>query len=270
MAAFTLTAKAGSAGRIDLSDLIPALITGAGAAAVSAIPVGGGAAPIRLGDVFAVSGEPGVDVTINAANLVVDGIAAGLAGGKVIFNGSAGNNAGRGMKGGTLEIRGNAGAYLGTGMKGGIIHVVGSAGDFVGGVASGKRFGMTGGTIVIDGNAGARAGDKMRRGLILVRGKTGEAAGSRMAGGTIVAEGGFGPRPGPLMRRGTLIGPRADEILATFADCGVHDLVILKLMARAWARELGPLAPRQLPQTVRRFAGDLAAIGKGELLVTAG
>ena len=116
--------------------------------------------------------------------------------------------------------------------------------------------------VIIDGNLGARAGDKMRRGLILVRGKTGDVAGSRMVGGTIVAEGGFGANAGQLMRRGTLIGPSVSRMLSTFGDCGVHDLVILKVMARAWAKELGPLAPKALPQAVRRFAGDLAAIGK--------
>jgi formylmethanofuran dehydrogenase subunit C len=44
--------------------------------------------------------------------------------------------------------------------------------------------------------------------------------------------------------------------------------VILKVMARGWAKELGALAPRAIPATVRRFAGDLATIGKGELLLT--
>jgi formylmethanofuran dehydrogenase subunit C len=90
-----------------------------------------------------------------------------------------------------------------------------------------------------------------------------------MVGGTIVAEGGFGAHAGQLMRRGTLIGPNATPMLATFGDCGLHELVILKVMERAWARELGELAPHPLPAVVRRFAGDLASIGKGELLLTA-
>jgi len=269
MAGLTLTAKPSASGRIDLTDLARALQAGQPSSALAALVVGRGSEPARLGDMFEISGTAGPDAAIEAGHLVADGVGAGLAGGTLTFTGNAGNNAGRAMKGGRLEIRGNAGTYLATGMKGGLIHVTGSAGDFVGGVASGKRFGMTGGTVVIEGDAGGRAGDKMRRGLILIRGKTGEAAGSRMAGGTIVAEGGFGLRPGPLMRRGTLIGPDTGQMLSTFGDCGVHDLVILAVMARAWSRELGPLAPRQLPQKVRRFAGDLAAIGKGELLMTA-
>ena len=90
-----------------------------------------------------------------------------------------------------------------------------------------------------------------------------------MIGGTIVAEGGFGANAGQLMRRGTLIGPRVDRMLPTFADCGHHELVILRVMERGWGRVLGPLAPEPFPAGVRRFAGDLAAIGKGELLLTA-
>ena len=70
------------------------------------------------------------------------------------------------------------------------------------------------------------------------------------------------------MRRGTLIAPNVEQMLATFGDCGAHDLVILKVMSRGWVRELGALAPHALPASVRRFAGDLATIGKGELLLT--
>lgn len=269
MADLTLKLKAAPAVRIDLSGLIPALKARQSAAELDHLVVADGLHPLRLGDVFAITGSAGGSIAIEGGSGRIDGIGAGLTTGTLTVDGDAGAGAGRGMSGGRLDICGSAGSYLASGMKAGIIHVSGSVGDFAGGVGAGKRFGMTGGTVVVDGDIGARAGDKMRRGLILVRGKTGEAAGSRMIGGTIVAEGGFGPGPGQLMRRGSLIGPKAEQMLSTFADCGVHDLVILKVMSRAWARELGPLAPRALPQAVRRFAGDLATIGKGELLLTA-
>lgn len=268
MALLTLSAKAGASGRIDLAGLSAVLATAKRTGDLAKLQVGTSTDGAHLGDVFAISGELGGDIAMETGSLVVDNLGAGLTGGRLTVTGNAGNFAGRGMKAGSLEIKGNAGDYLASGLKGGLIHVTGSAGNFVGAVAAGKRFGMSGGNVVVEGNIGSRAGDKMRRGLILVRGSTGEAAGSRMAGGTIIAEGGFGPRPGPLLRRGSLIGPKVDDMLATFADCGVHELVILGLMSRAWTRELGPLAPRQLPHKVRRFAGDLAAIGKGELLLT--
>jgi formylmethanofuran dehydrogenase subunit C len=266
MRLLTLKLKAAASSRIDLSGLAPALAAGASAAAIGQLPVGNGQ---RVGDVFTVSGSTGGNITISGSSDRIDGIGAGLTGGTLTVEGDVGANAGAGMRGGKLEIHGSAGPYLASGMKGGIIHVTGNAGDYIGGVASGHRFGMTGGNVIVDGNIGARAGDKMRRGLILVRGKTGDACGSRMIGGTIVAEGGFGTNAGQLMRRGTLIGPKVESMSSTFADCGLHELVILAVMSRAWTRELGPLAPKPMPRTVRRFAGDLAAIGKGELLLTA-
>ncbi len=266
MSQLTLKLKAAPSGRIDLSGLAPALAAGATASAISQLPVAHG---VRLSDIFTVSGTTGGTVTISGGSERLDGVGAGLTGGTLVVAGDVGANAGVGMKGGKLEIRGSAGPYLASGMKGGIIHVTGNAGDHIGGVAAGHRFGMTGGNVIIDGNIGARAGDKMRRGLILVRGKTGDAAGSRMIGGTIVAESGFGTNAGQLMRRGTLIGPKVERMSSTFADCGVHELVILSVMSRAWTRELGTLAPKPIPRTVRRFAGDLAAIGKGEVLITA-
>jgi len=266
MSQLTLTLKSAPRTRIDLSGLAPAIAGGASASALALLTI---APSTRLGDLFAISGTADGDITLSGTTSRVDGIGAGLASGTWTVEGDTGANAGLNMRGGKLVIKGNAGPYLASGMKAGMIHVTGDAGDFAGGVASGKRFGMTGGSVIIDGNAGTRIGNKMRRGLILVRGRVGEAAGSRMVGGTIVAEGGFGAHAGQLMRRGTLIGPNVEQMSATFADCGLHELVILSIMSRVWKHELGPLAPKPFPAKVRRYAGDLASIGKGEILLTA-
>jgi formylmethanofuran dehydrogenase subunit C len=128
---------------------------------------------------------------------------------------------------------------------------------------------MLGGTAVIGGNIGARAGEKMRRGTIIVKGKTGEGAGTRMIGGTIWAEGGIGPLPGFMMRRGTLIGPSVESLLPTFVDCGKHDLVIVRVMSRYLKGALGTLAPAPMPLFVRKIGGDMATIGRGEILLPA-
>ena len=269
MAHLTLKLKAKPECRIDLSGLAPAIAAGSSLADLEKLTVSGGLTPVCLADVFTLSGTPGDTITIAGGSDRLDGVGAGMTSGMLTIDGDVGNTAGQGMRGGRLEIHGSAGAYLGTGVRAGLIHISGSAGDYAGAVTAGHRFGMVGGTIVIDGNLGARAGDKMRRGLILVRGHTGELAGSRMIGGTIIAEGGFGATPGQLMRRGTLIGPHAGRLLNTFADCGFHELVILSVMSRAWQRDLGPLAPKRFSHKVQRFAGDLATIGKGELLLTA-
>lgn len=265
MSGLRLRLKSAPSGRLDLSCLHPAALTAESASSVARMPFEGG----TLGDLFEVS------VIADDATLVLagttgscDGIGDGLRSGTLVVEGDVGHYAGRFMRGGRLDIRGSAGDYLGAGMKGGLITVAGSAGSHAGGQLPGQKFGMAGGVIRVGGDIGDRAGDRMRRGTIIVKGRTGAAAGSRMAGGTIWSEGGFGPSAGPLMRRGTLIGPRAEQMLATFVDCGEQDMVFLRLISRYVADELGALAPAPLPARVRRYAGDMATIGRGELLLT--
>jgi formylmethanofuran dehydrogenase subunit C len=126
---------------------------------------------------------------------------------------------------------------------------------------------MTGGAIHVRGDVGARAGDRMRRGFLLIEGAAGEYAGSRMIAGTIAIGGEAGPLPGYLMNRGTmLLAGGYREMAPTFLDCGAFELVAARLLAghvektsaRLGAAFRGPL---------RRYAGDLAALGKGELFV---
>lgn len=268
MAGLVLKLKADPGERLDFSGLTPDVLAAGATPNLANQIVGTTRRGIKLSDIFDIRASSSDETTIDAAGAVIDGLGTGMTGGLLVVNGDAGAFVGARMKGGAIEIRGSAGNHVGADMSGGLIHVAGSAGDSTGGLAPGKRFGMTGGTIVIDGNAGARTGEKMRRGLILVRGATGAQTGARMLGGTIVVEGKVGPDSGRLMRRGTIIAGTAD-VPATFADCGTHDLAILGVMARDWARELGPLAPKLAPRRVRRYAGDLATIGKGELLLPA-
>jgi formylmethanofuran dehydrogenase subunit C len=255
--------------RLDLAGLTPARLSGLSVNAIEHLVLATGKTTLHVGDVFQVTGPLSDEIWFEGGSDRFDNIGRGLTGGIISVEGSVGNGAGRSMKAGRLEIEGGAGAYLASGQSGGLITLGGPAGDYVGAVGTGKRFGMTGGTVVVGGSIGERAGDKMRRGTIIVRGKTGAMAGSRMCGGTIIAEGGLGPMPGHLMRRGTLITPVPPHLSGTFADCGIHDLVILKVMRKAMLAELQPLAPRDLPTRVRRFAGDLATIGRGEILVAA-
>jgi formylmethanofuran dehydrogenase subunit C len=269
MSTLSLSLRAAPSGAVDLSALVPGKLAGLSVSDVERLALGDSPHAPRVGDVFAVSGETGGAIAISGGSTFLDYVGAGLDGGSMTIEGAVGNYAGRGMKSGTLTIGGNAGAYLASAAKGGLIHVKGSAGDFLGGARPGDKFGMIGATVVVEGNVGERAGERMRRGLVIARGSFGAAAGSRMVGGTLWTETGFGPRPGPLLRRGTLIGPKVDELLPTFADCGRIDPVILGILSRYVAQTLGPLAPKPLPGLVRKLAGDQATIGKGEILLTA-
>ncbi len=254
--------------RLDLSPLTPKRLAEMPSGDIARIVVGTSKRQLTVGDFFSVSGKAGDTVTIAGGSSRLDFIAADLDHGTVIVEGDAGICAGRSMRGGKLEIRGDAGAWLASGLEGGLVCVKGSAGGFIGGQRAGDRFGMTGGIVVVEGHAGDRTGERMRRGTIIVRGRCGVNAGSRMLGGTIWTEQGFGSAPGVLLRRGTLIGPSVEKMLPTFVDTGKHDLVILRILSRYLAAVLGPLAPRPIAGAVRKYAGDLATVGKGEILIT--
>ena len=253
--------------RLDLSPLTPGRLAKLPLAEMLQLVVGTTKRQLKVGDLFAISGQPGDTVAIQGGSEHLDFVGAGLDRGTLILDGDAGAYAGRKMTGGELHIRGRAGALLGSGLSGGLIAVKGSAGDYVGSMCPGDKFGMTGGIVVVEGDIGVRVGEKMRRGTIIARGSAGTNAGSRMLGGTIWAEQGFGPAPGALLRRGTLIGPTVEQMLPTFADSGSHDLVILRVLSRYLSAMLGPLAPRPLSGRAHKFAGDLATIGKGEILI---
>jgi formylmethanofuran dehydrogenase subunit C len=269
MSGLTFRLKAAPDERLDLSKLTPAHLVTLSVSDIAKLVVGTSKRGLTVGDAFTVSGKAGDRVVIEGGSSRLDFVGAGLAEGTVIVDGEVGICAGRSMSGGKLEIRGDAGAWLASNASGGLACVKGSAAGFVGALRAGDKFGMTGGTVVIEGDAGDRVGERMRRGTIIVRGRCGANAGARMLGGTIWAEQGFGPAPGVLLRRGTLIGPTVEAMLPTFADAGKHDLVILRILSRYLAATLGALAPRALSGSVRKYAGDLATIGKGEILITA-
>lgn len=269
MSGLTFRLNAAPRERLDLSQLTPKRLAALPIADMLKLDISTTRSSLTVGDVFAVRGKPGDTVRIEGGSARLDHVGAGLDHGTLIVDGDVGIAAGRNMRGGRLEIRGDAGALLASGMSAGEVFVKGSAAGQVGGLSPGDKFGMTGGLIVIDGHAGDRAGDRMRRGTIFIRGKCGSFAGSRMVGGTIWTELGFGTDPGMLLRRGTLIGPSVERILPTFADAGKHDLVILRVLSRYLREKLGAQAPKPLPIAVRKYAGDLATIGKGELLLTA-
>lgn len=269
MSGYSFRLKAPSTERLDLSALTPDNLSKLASHEIANLKVGMGRTPLAVSEAFDVSGSAGDTVTIDGSGATLDFVGAGMTSGTIRVNGNVGAYVGRRMTGGKIEVHGNAGNFLASGLSGGLVHVKGNAGNNLGGILAGDRFGMIGGIVVVEGNVGARAGDKMRRGTVIVRGKTGEAAGSRMIGGTIWAEGGFGPVPGLMMRRGTLIGSSVERLLPTFIDCGNHDLVMVRVLNRHLKATLGVLAPKPMPLFVQKIAGDMATIGKGEILLPA-
>jgi formylmethanofuran dehydrogenase subunit C len=268
MSRLTLTLKAAVPERLDMGALLPGQLAGKSTAEIERITIGTSNAPLRVGDVFAVSGSAGEKIVIVGGSDRLDNVAAKLNAGTIEVEGDVGAFAAAQMKGGHLAVRGNAGALLGAAMKDGLVHVTGSVGEQAGGARPTDRYGMQGGIVVIDGDVGQRAGQRMRRGTILAGGTFGRHAGMHMMGGTLWTRTGFGDEPGMQLRRGTLIGPTTGRLLPTFRDGGYHDLVILRILSRDLAERLGPLAPPPLPAKVRKYSGDLSISGKGELLLT--
>ncbi len=253
--------------RLDLSPLVPQTLAGKTVAEIERIELGTTRARVTAGDVFRIrKGDPAA-ILIEGGSARFDRVGLGLAGGSIIVEGEAGVQAGRLMSGGRLTIDGAAGPFAGSGMKGGTLAIEGDAGERLGGPLSGETTGMSGGLIHVRGGAGERAGDRLRRGIILIEGRAGAYAGSRMIAGTLAIGGEAGELPGYLMGRGTiLIGRGAALLSPTFADCGEHDLVASRLLA-AYVAEASAKLARLFRRPLRRLAGDMAALGKGEILL---
>jgi len=253
--------------RLDLSPLISQNLAGKTIPEIERIELGTTHIRVTVGDVFHVRDGDPETIVVEGGSERFDRVGMGMSSGSIHVEGPVGVQAGRLMSGGRLTIRGNAGPFAGSGMKGGTLDIEGGAGERLGGPLSGETIGMSGGVLHVRGNAGSRAGDRLRRGFILIEGSAGAYAGSRMIAGTLAIGGEAGDLPGYLMGRGSiLLGWGASLFSPSFGDCGEHDLVAARLLAKHIGQvsaTLGDLFRRPL----RRLAGDLAALGKGEILL---
>jgi formylmethanofuran dehydrogenase subunit C len=260
-----LTLKARPDQRLDLSPLVPHRLAGKSALDIARIELQTTRTRAAVGDAFRVRAGDVDDIRIEADCERLDQVGEGMTGGSIVVEGRVGSQAGRLMAGGRLTIRGNAGLWAGSGMTDGEIEIAGSAGDRLGGPLAGEVRGMRGGIIVVRGSVGDRVGDRMRRGTIIVEGGAGSYAGSRMIAGTLIVRRKAGPLPGYLMSRGTIVlADSCDELSPTFLDGGVHELVAMRLLA-AFVNDYSVKAASALRGPLRRLAGDMAVLGKGEL-----
>jgi formylmethanofuran dehydrogenase subunit C len=268
--ALVLTLRQRPDQRLDLSPLLPHLLAGRSAADIEKVAVQTTRHPATVGDVFRLRMGDTSQLRIEGACDRLDRVGHGMTDGEILVDGDVGSEAGRLMSGGRLEVNGSTGPWAASGMKGGAIAIAGSAGERLGGPLAGEMAGMRGGVVVVRGDAGERAGDRMRRGTIIVEGNAGRHAGSRMIAGTLLVRGAAAASAGYLMRRGTIVlGKGCDAPSPTFVDCGVHDLVAMRLLA-AFIKAYSERAASILGQPLRRLAGDMAVLGKGELFCPPG
>jgi formylmethanofuran dehydrogenase subunit C len=262
-----LTLRDAPAQRLDLAPLTPERLTGLSEREIGKIELQTTRERVCVGDMFRLRMGDAAQIRIAGGSERFDRIGDGMSGGAITVEGDAGIQAGRQMRGGRLTINGHAGPFAASGMRGGVIEIAGDARERLGGPLAGEMAGMRGGVVVVRGNAGPRAGDRLRRGVIVIEGAAGAYAGSRMIAGTLMVRGRAGPLPGYLMARGTLVlAAGCAGLSPTFADCGVHDFVASTLMAAFIAPYSAHFAAL-LRHPWRRLIGDLAGLGKGEILM---
>jgi formylmethanofuran dehydrogenase subunit C len=269
VSALTFSLKSKLMQRVDCSVLTPDGLRGKTGAQIQHIELPIGNIGVAVAELFKVTGRDSERIVFSGDGRKLDRIGAAMTGGEILVDGSAGDYLGLAMKGGVLRVAEDAGIFAACEMRGGTLYINGNAGDFVGGGLPGERRGMFGGTVIVNGHVGARAADQMRRGMILVAGNAGDYLGSRMSGGTIVVVRNVGKNAGFAMKRGTLLLSQLPKDLPpTFNDCGIHPFGFLSLLVPVIHRYGEPFANLNFTSNYAlRWMGDLANVGRGEIIV---
>jgi formylmethanofuran dehydrogenase subunit C len=253
--------------RLDLSPLVPHLLSGKSAVEIERIELQTTRSRVSVGDAFRLRNGDPTRIRIEGSCDRLDRLGHAMTGGEIFVDGDVGVQAGRLMTAGNLTIAGNTGPWAASAMKGGLLEIRGTTGAFLAAPLAGEMAGMRGGLVVVRGGAGERAGDRMRRGAVVVEGEAGAYAGSRMIAGSLLIGKKAGPLPGYLMKRGSIVlGAPCEAMSPTFVDCGCHELVAMRL----WAAILLPHSKKAaalLRRPLQRLAGDTAVLGKGEILI---
>jgi formylmethanofuran dehydrogenase subunit C len=267
VSALTFELKGKPNQRLDLSPLTPAKLKDLKPKEIDALVIGTTRVRLSVGEAFKIKGNDAGSLRFVGTDARCDKIGAGLTEGEILVEGDAGAYLGDAMKGGKIAVKGSAGVLAGASMSGGSITIEGDAGERAAGIAVGETLGMRGGQLTINGNAGPLLGERMRGGLVIVGGNAGDYAGGRMVAGTILLKRGVGRYAGFGLRRGSLIFvEEPKDLLPTFCDCGVMEFDYLRILDR-WLRSIGQHVG--LSDRARRLMGDMAALGKGEMLIIA-
>jgi formylmethanofuran dehydrogenase subunit C len=207
-----------------------------------------GGTSVPLGDLFELSGAPAGRIRFEGDLTKADRLGAGLAEGEVIVDGPVGDETGLGMSGGVIDVHGDAGARTG-----------GAAGD--------ARRGMTGGELLVRGGAGPEPGMRMRRGLLVVMADVAGHAGSGMIAGTVIVFGDAGRAPGRWSKRGSIVALGSVQIPPTYRYACTYQPDHLRLtLLRLRKRYDLAVDERYVSGLYRRYSGDLADLGRGEIL----
>lgn len=220
-----------------------------------------------LGELFDVKGGRARRIRFVGDLTMVEGLGTGLDGAELVIEGSVGREVGARMKSGRVEVRGNAGWGAGLEMAGGRLEIQRDAAARVGGAPLGAKRGMTGGEIVVRGSAGPEAGASMRRGLVVIGGDADEGAGRATIAGTVVVLGAVGPNPGQWSKRGSIIALGSIQPIPTYRYACTYRPQYVSLLFQYLAKQWRlPLTREHVNGLYRRYSGDLAELGAGEIL----
>lgn len=271
MTALILEQRVATTQRLDMSPLSPDVLSHSSIDSVRRMPLEIGRDRTQVGDIFRVTQTPGIRHTIRPCAGNLDRLGAGMGMGELVVEGDAGHHLGADMTGGRISVLGGAGDFAASALKGGSVEIDGHCGMGLGAPAPGQMQGMSGGFVRIHGNCGPRAGERQRRGIILLEGDAGPGLGTGMIAGTLIVLGITGQDLGREMRRGTLLLDQMPPSLPlTFNDNGTQCLGFLAVLRSELERLRAlPSTWRRREPCVRRFIGDLACAGQGEVLVWA-
>ena len=262
----TLTLRAPIAHPLDAGAIAPDRLAALDAHEISALQLWDGRNTIALGDVFSVAGDRSSNVLLEGDLAQLHGVGTLMSAGTLEISGSIGHSLGARMRGGAINVGGNAGDDAGTTMARGSIVIAGNAGDRAGGALQGASKGMTGGEIIVRGGVGREAGARMRRGVLYCA-SSDLGTGTGMIAGNIIVSGAIGDGVGAGNKRGTIVALGPVSVPPAYAYACTYRPPHLSLMLLSLRTRFGlPLDDAHVHGLFRRYSGDLAEIGKGEIL----
>ena len=255
---------------VDAECISPDVFGGKGIDEIKNLPVLHGNRNKRLDELFEFLDNNNSDIEINGDVTRVKHIGSKMSSGKITINGNCGMHLGAEMTGGEIIVGGNVSDWAGAEMKGGIIRIKGNAGNFLGSGYRGAKKGMENGIITVDGSAGNNPGTAMYQGTIVIFGNMEDFAGAYMTGGTIYCFGNAGNRAGAEMKDGTIIICRDSEMLPTFKYNSTSNPVFVRLFLNELRKYDIAVDDKYIAGLYKRYSGDLAETGKGEIFIYSG
>jgi formylmethanofuran dehydrogenase subunit C len=265
--AVTLTLRTTVSRRLEAESITPDAFGMLDEAAIARLPLWDGPHTVPLGDVFDVRGGPSSRVRVAGDLAMVDALGARMTTGELHVEGSVGRYVGTRMAGGELRVTGDAAYGAGLEMSGGLLDIAGNAGDRLGAGRLAAARGMTGGEIIVRGNAGAEIGATMRRGTVVVLGNAGPRAGTAMIAGNVIVFGSAGNDPGRFNKRGTIIVFGGVSVSPNYQyDCTYRPPHVAVTLVYLTSRRNLSLDAAAAAARFRRYSGDMAESGRGEIL----